>query len=254
MSNRLKDKVCVITGSGGSMGREAALLFSAEGAKLVGCDVNPDSAEETLQQVTRAGGEMVSLQPLDLSDLSECQNLMSFAAKTYGGVDLLFNNGAMAWFDWFPSMTRTMWSDTLKNELDVVFCATQAAWPHFINRGGGAIVNVASIAGSIVFESLPGIAHTTAKAGVIGMTRHLAMEGASHNIRVNALSPGPTLTNQTRELAQDEAWMSSMNRKLMIKRLGKPIDIAYAALYLLSDEASWVTGADLKVDGGCTAW
>jgi len=144
MSSRLSGKVCIITGTGGSMGRAAALAFAREGASVVGCDLNVDSAEATLQMVRREGGTMESLQPCSLGSAAECQALVDFALRTYGRIDVLFNNAAMAYFNWLEDITDEEWDRVRREEVDLVFFLTRAAWPH-LKTSHGVIVNTASL-------------------------------------------------------------------------------------------------------------
>jgi NAD(P)-dependent dehydrogenase (short-subunit alcohol dehydrogenase family) len=254
MTDRLKDKVCIITGTGGGMGRAAAILFAKQGARVVGCDINADNAAATLDTVRSAGGRMVSLQPCDMSVRADVDRLMELALRSYGRIDVLYNNASMAYFAWLPDMSYDMWSRTLREELDVVFHGCQAVFPHMIEAGGGSIINVGSTSGKIGYEVLPGIAHTAAKGGVIAMSRQIAMEGGKHGIRCNTISPGLVLTNQTRAFIDMPEWFAPMKAKLMLGRVGLPEDIAPLAVYLASDESTWVTGADFAIDGGTTAW
>jgi NAD(P)-dependent dehydrogenase (short-subunit alcohol dehydrogenase family) len=204
--------------------------------------------------VRSADGQMVSLHPCDMSVRSDVDHLMDFAIERYGRIDVLYNNASMAYFGWLPDMTYEMWSKTLREELDVVFHGCQAVFPHLIKAGGGSIINVGSTSGKIGYEVLPGLAHTAAKGGVIAMTKQIAMEGGKHGIRCNTISPGLVLTNQTREFINMPEWFAPMKAKLMLGRVGLPEDIAPLALYLASDESTWVTGADFAIDGGTTAW
>jgi len=254
MTDRLHDKVCVITGTGSGMGRAAALMFAREGARVVGCDINVARAEATLEAVRSDEGRMVSLHPCNVSVRSDVDRLLEFAGRTYGGVDVLYNNASMAYFAWLPEMSYEMWSRTLHEELDVVFHGCQAVFPHMIKRGGGSIINVGSVSGKIAYQVLPALAHMGAKGGVIAMSKQIAMEGGAHRIRCNTISPGLVLTEQTRAFIDSPEWFAPMRGKLMLGRVGVPEDIAPLAVYLASDESSWVTGADFAIDGGTTAW
>jgi len=254
MSARLKDKVCVITGTGSGMGRAAAQLFAREGAQIVGCDVNADTAQATLDAVRAAGGRMVSLHPCNMAKRPDVDRLMALALDTYGGVDVLYNNGSMAYFAWLGDMTYEAWSNTLREEIDLVFHACQAVFPLMKARGGGSIINVGSVSGKIAYKVLPALAHMAAKGGVIAMSKQVAMEGGPHGIRCNTISPGLVLTAQTKAFIDNPEWFGPMRDKLMLGRVGLPEDIAPLAVYLASGESSWVTGADFAVDGGSTAW
>jgi NAD(P)-dependent dehydrogenase (short-subunit alcohol dehydrogenase family) len=254
LSGRFAGQVVVVTGSGGSIGRAACLRFAAEGAIVIGCDRHIESAVATLAAVPDGGGKMYSLAPCDLGDANGAQALIDFAIVSAGRIDVLYNNAALAHFAWFAEMDFAMFQQTMRDELDLVFHACKAVWPHFVAQRQGVIINTASVSGMICYEVVPGLAHSTAKAGIIGMTRHLAMEGAAHNIRVNALSPGLVETNQTSALMGDPDWWGAMRAKIMLGRAGQPEDIAAAAAFLASSDAGWITGANLPVDGGTTAW
>jgi NAD(P)-dependent dehydrogenase (short-subunit alcohol dehydrogenase family) len=253
MSSRLSGKVCIITGTGGSMGRAAALAFSREGASVVGCDLNVESAEATVQTVRREGGTIESLQPCRLSNAAECRALVDFAVRKFGRIDVLFNNAAMAYFNWLEDISDEEWDRNRREEVDLVFYLTRAAWPHLKNSRG-VVVNTASLTALMSFKNLGSLAHTTAKAGIIGMTRQLAMEGREYGIRANSISPGVIETNQTREQLKDPEWAGYMLGKTLLGRLGRPEEVASVALFLASGESSYVTGVDIVVDGGMKVW
>ena len=250
---RLAGKTCIITGSGGSIGRATALRFAAEGANIVGCDIADAGALETVRLVEAAGGSMISVQPADLTQKSECERVVAAAVERFGGLDVLFNNGAMAYFAWIGEMTDETWYKTINEELNLVFLMTRAAWPELI-KSKGAIVNTASLSAWAGIELLPGLAHAAAKGGVLSMTRQLAMEGRHHGIRANSVSPGTIETNQTRFILENAEWSRIQLGRAMINRMGQPEEVAAAVAFLASSDASYVTGADIAVDGGVRAW
>ncbi len=254
MTGRLDGKVCIITGSGGSMGRAAARMFAAQGAIVVGCDIHEPSAAETVALVESDGFRMTSIHPCDLSIASEAERLVALTLERHGRVDVLYNNGGGVAMAWIPDMTEEQWSFTLRNELDLIFHATKAVWPHMIAQGKGSIINVGSVSGHVAYRVLPALAHSAAKGGVIAMTKQLAMEGGPHGVRANSISPGLVVTNATRPLLDIPEWWDAMKAKIMLGRAAEPEEIIPAAIFLASDEASFVTGADFLIDGGTTAW
>jgi NAD(P)-dependent dehydrogenase (short-subunit alcohol dehydrogenase family) len=254
MKGRLDGKVCIITGTGGGMGGAAAHMFAEQGAKVVGCDLVPERGEATLKSVRAAGGDMVSLHPCDLTNLSDCERLVALALSTYGGIDVVYNNAAFAYFGAVDEISVADFKATIDQELLLVFLLCRTVWPHLVKRGRGSIINVASTNAHIAQKHLHGIAHSAAKAAVIGMTRQLAMEGGPHQIRANTISPGIVEGYQTLSAIADPIVGPLMLSTIMLGRVGKPMDIAPTAVFLASDESGWITGADISVDGGITAW
>jgi NAD(P)-dependent dehydrogenase (short-subunit alcohol dehydrogenase family) len=229
------------------------MAFAREGASVVGCGRNVAEAQATVEMVRGQGGTMVSLQPCQLTNPADCQALVDFAVRACGRIDVLFNNAAMAHFNWLEDITDEEWDRDRREEVDLVFFLTRAAWPH-LKASHGVVVNTASLNALMSFKMLGSLAHTTAKAGIIAMTRQLAMEGREYGIRANSISPGVIETNQTREQLKDPDWAGPMLRKTLLGRLGRPEEVANVALFLASDESSYVTGADIVVDGGMKVW
>jgi len=256
VKDRLTGKVALVTGVGSGQGREVALLFAEAGAIVAGCDISPEGLKGTAA-LAAARDVKLDLAQVDASDEAKVASWVDDVAARHGGVDILYNNGAGAHFVPFGDMTLSQWHDTLRLELDTVFIPSKAAWPHLIARGGGSIVNIASIAGMMggeVIGSAGAAAHATGKGGVISFTRQLATEGGVHGIRVNAISPGPIVTPASEAVvAASPDFRKLFEGMPLLKRSGRPVDVAYAGLFLASDESAYITGANLTVDGGATA-
>jgi NAD(P)-dependent dehydrogenase (short-subunit alcohol dehydrogenase family) len=251
----LDNKVVLITGTGGGLGRVAAQTFAREGARVVGCDIKVEANDETVDLIRRAGGEMTGIAPVDLTDPEQARKMGEDAVAAYGGLDVVCNNAGIQYFGPMPDFSVEDWRATITGELDIPFFVSKFAWPHLVRRGGGVIINIASHAGMIAAESPPWVGHAAAKAGVIGMTRQLALEGARHGIRAVAISPGPFLTPASdRDLGDDQAARDAITGKTLLKRFGRPEEIAELAAFIASDRASYITGANYPVDGGATAW
>jgi NAD(P)-dependent dehydrogenase (short-subunit alcohol dehydrogenase family) len=253
MAGRLTGKVCMVTGTGGSMGRATALTFAREGASVVGCDVAVEAASTTVDLVRADGGEMVSLHPCRLTEPAECARLVELAISEYGRIDVLFNLAAKTHFSWLENVDDEDWDAARRDEVDLVLYLTRAAWPH-LKSSGGVVVNMASLNGSLSFKLLASLAHTTNKAAIIGMTCQLAMEGGVHGIRVNSISPGLIESNATSGELQEDGFGREMRDRTLLGRLGQPEEVANVALFLASDDSAYVTGVDLVVDGGMRVW
>lgn len=246
---RLAGKVAFISGVGGGQGRVAARIFSAEGAVVVGCDLR--DADETAASVRAAGGTIFATSGVDLSDSAQARAWIDDGVAAAGGIDVLYNNAGAVRFGSVAEASDEDWSYTLRNELDLIFYCVRAAWPHLIERGGGSIVNIAS--GSGLQGNMAGgaSAHAAAKGGVLALSRQFAAEGAESGIRCNSICPGVIETPATAALRAKA--VGAAPPFVPLGRLGRPEDVVFGALYLASDEANWVTGANFVIDGGVIA-
>ena len=251
MNRRLEGKVVLISGTGGGQGRAAALRFAADGAIIVGCDVSGAADAETAGLVTEAGGIMTTM-VCDLGDPAEAQAWVDRAVSDHGRVDVVYNNASAAKFGSIADLSIDDWRFTIRNELDLVFLTTKFAWPHLAKRGG-AIINVASTAGWQGSRGNGTIAHNATKGGVIAMTRQMALEGAPLGIRANSISPGFIITPGTRAFVENPAVRAQLTNNIPLGRPGEPEDVVGMAAFLASDEAAFITGADIIIDGGTTA-
>jgi NAD(P)-dependent dehydrogenase (short-subunit alcohol dehydrogenase family) len=257
MAGRLAGKIACVTGIGAGIGQGIALMFAREGATVIGCDINPARAAATVDQAAAEGLVIDSVHPCDLTKADDVARYIGRAAAYEGRIDVLVNAAAIA-----PHMNPVAemdydreWVPTMVGEVDIVFLACKAAWPYLLKSGSASIINFASVnafRGSINFGMA---AHCAGKAAVMAMTRQLAVEGGVHGVRANSIAPGMVQTAATAAAgatSEGSAKTNIMNR-LQIKRLGRPEDIGWCAVYLASDEASWVTGATFSIDGGVMA-
>jgi NAD(P)-dependent dehydrogenase (short-subunit alcohol dehydrogenase family) len=250
---RLDGKVAVITGAGSGIGRVAASLFAAEGAQVVVADVVGDQAEAAVADIEGAGGTATAA-TVDVSDEAQVAAMIDRAMSTYGGVHVLFNNAGI-----FPGddggildTPPETWQRVMEVNLKGVWLGCRAAVPAMLDSGGGSIVNVASFV-ALVGAATAQMAYTASKGGVLAMTRELAVEYARKGIRANSICPGPIETPLLAELLSDPERRQRRLVHIPIGRFGRPEEIAKAALFLASDDASFVTGSALVVDGGITA-
>jgi NAD(P)-dependent dehydrogenase (short-subunit alcohol dehydrogenase family) len=256
MAGRLSGKVALVTGIGSGIGQGCAQLFAQEGAIVVGCDINPAKAEAFVARARSEGLEIESIHPIDLTNPEDAERYVGEAATRYGRISALVNAAAVQ-----PHMARTdvmdyerEWVPTLVGEVDIVFLVSKAVWPHIAAGGGGAIINFASVNAQRGSSGLGMVAHCAGKGAVMAMTRQMAIEGGPDGIRVNSISPGLVVTDATRAAgAAEGAQKDRILSRFAIKRLGKPEDIGWCAVYLCSDEAEWVTGANFNIDGGAMA-
>ena len=252
---RLKNKVAIITGAGSGQGRAAALIFSREGAKISVSDWKPELGEETATLVKKSGGEAIFIRT-DVSESADVQNLVRTTVSTYGRIDILYNNAGVG-FSSPLSMSDVIntpeadWDRVLAINLRSMYLTAKYGIPEMIKSGGGSIINTASIAALIGSEAAH--AYTAAKGGMVALSRALAVEFGPKNIRVNCICPGAIDTPMIAPVIDPLKKGGQPFMTSPIRRLGMPEDIANCALYLASDESSFVTGATLVVDGGYIA-
>lgn len=253
MSGRLAGKVALVTGTGGGIGRATAQVLAREGAHVVGCDLDPEASAETVRLVRDTGGRMDDIAPVDLASAEGAAAYVDEAVRLAGAVDILVNNASAIRFGAIDELSVDDWAFTIRNELDIVYYAIRAAWPHLRERGG-SIVNLGSISGSRGAFFMPQNAHGAAKGGVLALTCQLAVEGGPLGIRVNAVSPAMTETPHTAPMLRDpDGPAADIVARIPLRKWGQPEDIAHAILFLASDEAGHVTGVNLPVDGGTAA-
>lgn len=251
-SQRLAGKVALVSGIGSGIGQACALMFARHGAWVVGCDLDAPAAQATLEAARSEGLELASLHPCDLTRPAEVQRWVAYALGLHQRLDVLVNAAAAAVFKPIEALSFAEWKRTLEAELDTVFLVCQAAWP-YLKQNGGSIINFASANAYGVLERSPALAHCAGKGGVLAMTRQLALEGAPYGIRANTISPGLVVTGATAPVIADPEIRALWLKKHMLGRFGQPEDAAWMAVFLASDESSWITASDFAVDGGTRA-
>jgi NAD(P)-dependent dehydrogenase (short-subunit alcohol dehydrogenase family) len=253
MAQRLSGKVALITGAGSGIGRVAAELFAAEGAAVMVADVVAGAAGETVAAITSEGGRAAAV-AVDVADEGQVADMVAACVAAFGGLHVLFNNAGI-----FPDddggvldTPPSTWDRVMQVNLKGVWLGCRAAVPAMVDSGGGSIVNVASFV-ALMGAATAQVAYTASKGGVLAFTRELAVEYARSGIRANALCPGPIDTPLLAELMADPARKQRRLVHIPMGRLGRPEEIARAALFLASDDSSFMTGSALVVDGGITA-
>jgi NAD(P)-dependent dehydrogenase (short-subunit alcohol dehydrogenase family) len=249
---RLDGKVVLVTGAASGMGRVACRLFSREGAAIVAQDSQAERLEEVVREVQQAGGSIVG-QVGDVSSASAVQQAVRVGVAAFGRLNVLYNNAGI-----FPDEDNSVVDtseETLQRVLDVnlkgVFLCCKYGVPELLKAGGGSIVNVASFV-ALVGCTVPQDAYTASKGAVLALTRSLAVQYGPKAIRANAVCPGPIETPLLTQLLADPAKRAKRLNRIPLARFGKPEDVVYAALFLASDESSWMTGTSFVVDGGIT--
>ncbi len=250
---RLKNKVALITGAGSGIGRETAVLFAAEGAKVAVVDVNDAGGNETVAMVRARGDDAVYVHA-DVSKAADCEKMVRVAEETYGQLNVMFNNAGILHSADDNAMTteEEVWDLTMAVNLKGVFLGCKYGIPALRRAGGGSIINTASFV-ALLGAATPQVAYTASKGGVLALTRELAIVHARENIRVNALCPGPLRTELLMKILDTDAKKQRRLVHIPMGRFGEATEMAYAALYLASDESSYVTGTEFMVDGGITA-
>ncbi len=250
---RLQDKVALITGAGSGIGRESALLFASEGARVVVVDVNEEAAEAVAAEIREAGGEAVAVYA-DVSSSAGAARMIHTVEESYGRLDVLFNNAGISHprDDDAVTTDEDVWDLTMNINLKGVFLGCKHGIPALRRAGGGSIINTASFV-ALLGAATPQLAYTASKGGVLAMTRELAVIHARENIRVNALCPGPLRTKLLMQYLDTEEKRRRRLVHIPMGRFGEAHEIAKAALFLASDESSFTTGATFLVDGGITA-
>lgn len=252
MAGRLKDKVALITGAGGGIGRESARLFAREGAKIVVVDVKEKAAKETAEEIRAAGGAAAAT-AADVSRAADVKAMVAFAEKEFGAVHILFNNAGI-----FPDedgsvldTDEAVFDRVIAVNLKGVFLGCKHGIPALLRAGGGVVINTASFV-AVMGSATSQTAYTASKGGVVAMTREIAIEFARRGIRANALCPGPVNTPLLAPLLADPKARARRMVHLPMGRLAEAGEVASAALFLASDDSAYVNGATFLVDGGAS--
>jgi NAD(P)-dependent dehydrogenase (short-subunit alcohol dehydrogenase family) len=250
---RLQDKVALITGAASGIGKQSALRFAAEGARVVAVDLDAGGAEAVAKEITEAGGQALGVEA-DVSKAAACEQMVAAAEERFGRLDVLFNNAGIMHSDDGDAVEtdEAIWDLTMAVNVKGVFFGCKYGIPAMRRAGGGSIINTASFV-ALMGAATPQLAYTASKGAVLSLTRELAVLHARENIRVNAMCPGPLHTELLMKFLDTD---EKRNRRLVhlpMGRFGEAAEMAQAALFLASDESSYVNGATFTVDGGLTA-
>ena len=249
----LKNKVVIVTGARQGMGRTHSLVLAKAGAKVVVSDISLEDCQKVVEEIKKEGGEALAIK-CDISQKKEVEEMVNKAVKQFGKVDILVNNAGIVEFKPFLEITEEEWERTLNVNLKGYFLCSQIAAKEMIKQKSGVIINIASVAMGQVGIGFPNITHYCAsKGGVVAMTEALALELASHNIRVNTISPGMIDTPMIESTKQDPKTMEATLAQIPLRRAGKPEEVSNLVLFLASDESSYMTGSTVVVDGGWLA-
>ena len=250
---RLANKVALITGGGSGIGKSSSLLFAREGAKVVVVDLKQEAAEVTADEIRRAGGEARAF-AADVSKAKDAEAMVRFAEEQFGALHVAFNNAGVFHpeDESVTTTTEEIWNFVIDVNLKGVFLGCKYEIPALLRAGGGSIINTASFV-AVMGAAVPQIAYTASKGGVLAMTREIAVEFARQNIRANALCPGPVETPLLAELLADRARRQRRLVHIPPGRFARAEEMASAALFLATDESSFVNGSTFLVDGGITA-
>jgi NAD(P)-dependent dehydrogenase (short-subunit alcohol dehydrogenase family) len=248
---KLANKIALITGAGSGMGRAAAILFAAEGARVAAIDINEAQARETADEIAKKGGNAIAIRA-DVSKSEDVRRMVDETVAKFGGLNIVYNNAGIEGDSGFLSnMTEDQFDRVIAINLRGVFLGMKYSLPHLIKAGGGSIINQASIAGMVAVRG--GAGYCSSKAGVIALTRVAALEYGRYNIRVNSICPGAIETPMAQRIRQGAAPNpKAIQRISVLGRMAEADEIAKVALFLASDDASFATGAPFVIDGGWT--